>query len=86
MPIADYAHHNEEAERIWWEEEGTHEPMQSEEYGREDFYNAADAFAEELGETETPELRELLTDQEYLARWPRAKEMIEWELKNRGAA
>ena len=24
MPLADYSHHNEEAARIWWEEEGRH--------------------------------------------------------------
>lgn len=24
MSRADYAHHNEEADRIWWEEEGKH--------------------------------------------------------------
>jgi hypothetical protein len=25
MPLDDYAHWNEEAPRIWWEEEGKHE-------------------------------------------------------------
>lgn len=25
MSRADYAHHNEEQDRIWWEEEGKHE-------------------------------------------------------------
>ena len=25
MPLSDYEHHNEEAQRIWWEEEGKHE-------------------------------------------------------------
>lgn len=25
MPLKDYAHWNEKAERIWWEEEGRHE-------------------------------------------------------------
>jgi hypothetical protein len=24
MPIADYAHWNEEAELVWWQEEGRH--------------------------------------------------------------
>lgn len=24
MPLEDYAHHNEEARHIWWEEEGKH--------------------------------------------------------------
>ena len=24
MPISDYAHWNEDAERVWWEEEGRH--------------------------------------------------------------
>jgi len=26
MPISDYAHWNEDAPRIWWEEEGRHVP------------------------------------------------------------
>lgn len=25
MPLSDYAHHNEEAQSIWWEDEGKHE-------------------------------------------------------------
>jgi hypothetical protein len=24
MPLADYAHWNEEAEQVWWQEEGRH--------------------------------------------------------------
>ena len=30
MPIADYAHHNEEAPLIWWQEEGRHDAEPSE--------------------------------------------------------
>lgn len=25
MPISDYSHWNEEAPRVWWEEEGKHQ-------------------------------------------------------------
>lgn len=28
MPLSDYSHWNEEASRVWWEEEGKHEGMQ----------------------------------------------------------
>lgn len=29
MPLADYAHHNEEAHAIWWAEEGRHDTRQA---------------------------------------------------------
>lgn len=83
MSRADYAHWNEEADYMWWHEEGKHAESDAEmdEY---EMYSAADAFAEELGEYELDHLYELLGDAEYLARWPRAKPLIEWELKFRG--
>lgn len=39
MPLADYAHHNEEAAHIWWQEEGRFEsaPMD-----HDDFYDRYD--------------------------------------------
>ena len=69
MPLADYAHHNEEAERIWWEEEGKHHDADLEAHyaddfgGREDAYGPADAYAEELGEIDDDvELIDMLSD------------------------
>lgn len=87
MPISDYAHHNEEAPRIWWEEEGRHaderEPMDDDD--REQSYGAADAFAEELAEYEDEALFALLADEEYHARWPKARSIIEDEVRDRGS-
>lgn len=85
MPIADYAHWNEETERVWWEEEGKHAESDAEAW-REDWYTAEDAFAEELSERYDDELFELLADKEYLSRYPRAKALIEWEINYRGLA
>jgi hypothetical protein len=85
MSRADYAHWNEEATRVWWEEEGRHA-----EEPRDDYYyddplesSAADAFAEELGETTTDDLAEMLADREYLNRWPKAEKLIRYELTTR---
>jgi hypothetical protein len=86
MPISDYAHHNEEAARIWWEEEGKHpdEPRCDEDdFDRERDYDAADAFAEELADKSTEELRDMLSDEEYLARWPKTRPLILAELEDR---
>lgn len=79
---ADYAHWNEDADRIWWEEEGKHAESDHEAW-REDEYSAADAFAEELGEMETAELHSMLADTVYIQRWPKARPLIERELKLR---
>lgn len=38
MPLADYAHWNEEAERVWWEEEGKHETYERPE-DPDDYYD-----------------------------------------------
>ena len=69
MPLADYAHHNEEAERIWWEEEGKHHDADLEAHyaddfgGREDGYGPADAYAEELAEIQDDvDLMDMLGD------------------------
>lgn len=84
MPLADYAHWNEEAGRVWWEEEGRHpynelvvdeEPILS---------DAADAFAEDCAEWETEALWRMLHDEDYQARWPKTRPIIEWELRERG--
>jgi len=84
MPLADYAHHNEEAERIWWEEEGRHDepnPTVAEEAAHDD---AADAFFEEHAETPSATLRATLRDEDYCARWPEAAKCIRWILEDRG--
>ena len=80
MPLSDYAHHNEEARRIWWEEEGRHadEPREPD-YDR-DAYGPADAFAEEMAELNDDDLRA-----EYeLQSNPDARQIIKDELANRG--
>lgn len=37
MPLADYAHHNEEAHAIWWAEEGKHHDADYESHLADDF-------------------------------------------------
>ncbi len=84
MPLADYAHWNEDAERIWWEEEGKHDTNEPPEPDQDhDFYDAAEAFAEELAELEDDELLSLRTDPDYQK--PREQQaIIEAEIKERG--
>jgi hypothetical protein len=83
MSRSDYAHWNEEADRVWWEEEGRHagEP----EYDPDDYgdrgHGALDAFAEECGEMDTGDLLAMLADTGYCARWPAAVQVIENELR-----
>lgn len=86
MPLADYAHWNEEAELVWWQEEGRH--VEEPDYGdpQEDYdrYSAADAFAEELYEHDEEGLRAMLEDKDYLARWPKAERIIKNVMLDRG--
>jgi hypothetical protein len=82
VPLSDYAHWNEEAPRIWWEEEGKHAESDAEAC-EEEKYEAEQAFADELSDTEDEELLAMLLDTNYLQRWPRAKALIEWEIKDR---
>ena len=85
MSRADYAHWNEDADYVWWQEEGRHDEAQfNPEPDDEPDYSADDCYAEELGEMEVEDLFGLLEDEEYLARWPKALPMIEWELGYRG--
>lgn len=70
---------------MWWEEEGKH-AAENEERDRNDALEAADAYAEELGELDDEQLTELLADTDYLTRWPRAKPLIEWEIRHRREA
>jgi len=89
MSLSDYAHWNEDAERIWWEEEGRHDPCDHipEDYG-DDWFDAGsveaeEAYAEELGEYSDDQLIELIVDADYRARWPKAVPLIEWEIDYR---
>lgn len=87
MPLADYAHWNEDAQRVWWEEEGRHPDEPHESY--DDDYVAAqdealDAFCEELEEHTDEELLGMLNDAAYLQRWPKAEAPIRWVLEDRG--
>ena len=81
MPLADYAHWNEDAEYHWWHEEGKH-PYEPPEPDPDD-YNAADAFADELADHTDEQLQALLADTEYLSRYPLAKRLIETEIDYR---
>jgi len=86
MPLKDYAHWNEDAEYMWWHEEGKHveEPPAPDDDPWSPPMGAADAFSEELGEMDDVDLWDLSQDTEYLKRWPKAKPLIEWELRYRG--
>jgi hypothetical protein len=87
MPLADYAHHNEEAERIWWEEEGKHHDSDMEAHQFDDLpgvgaYGPADAYAEELGEIDDDvELIEMLNDDRLTSI---QHSLIKYEIKRRG--
>lgn len=90
MSRADYDHWNEDADRIWWEEEGKHAESDAEDF-REDAYSAADAYAEELAEYDDEQLLEA----RLIAKWPQEindsfagarLKCIEWEIRHRGLA
>jgi len=87
MSRADYAHWNEDADYMWWNEEGKHveEPPSPEEeqeaYG--DYLDAQDAFAEDISEYDTAEIKGMLDNKEYLKRWPYAEKILREELKFR---
>ena len=83
MPLADYAHWNEEAPQVWWQEEGRH--MESDgEAAREEQYDADEAFFDDHADDSTEDLKAMLADEAYCARWPRAAKCIRWILKDRG--
>jgi hypothetical protein len=83
MPISDYAHHNEEAQRIWWEEEGRHAESDGEAW-REERRDAEDAAWEEFSEQEDEELLDQLADAEHMAKWPMLEKIIRAILADRG--
>lgn len=91
MSRADYAHWNEEADRVWWEEEGKHAESDAEnarwERDNEDWeahQDAADAFADDVAEMDVEEIKRTLADAVYLAKWPKAESILKRELEYRG--
>ena len=87
MPLADYAHWNEEAEQVWWQEEGRHgdEPLDPDyDRDRSDELDALDAFGEEVAEWSADEILDRLADPEWCARWPRCVPILRDELEYRG--
>lgn len=82
MSRADYEHWNEDADFMWWNEEGKH--IEEPEYDPDDYLpdlDAADNFAEEISEYDTAEIKELLDNKEYLKRWPKAEKILKEELQ-----
>lgn len=83
MALADYKHWNEDAYRIWWEEEGKHAESDGE-AARDEMLREADEFADMLTDEDDDGLLELASDESYFARWPAARKVVEWELHSRG--
>lgn len=85
MSRADYAHWNEEADQIWWAEEGRHTDEPSDpEWDRED--DAMDAWAEGLADVSDDEVIRLACDADYRVRWPETTSILEGELEYRQIA
>jgi hypothetical protein len=82
MPIADYAHWNEEAQRVWWEEEGRHEADPSS-YEDPSDLDALDCFCEEASEWDDETIRGYLTDPEWCVEWPSATRALRAILADR---
>lgn len=81
MPLSDYAHWNEEAPIIWWQEEGKHEGHHEDREPRDDGeITAAEAFAESCQDYTTHDIERILADDEYLERWPLAESILRAEL------
>jgi hypothetical protein len=79
MPLSDYTHHNEEARRIWWEEEGRHDqdPLEYDDMMEQDSQmDAMDAFFEEHYEDSNESIVEKLCDADYRTRWPKAAQAL----------
>lgn len=88
MSRADYQHWNEDADYVWWHEEGKHveEPPEPDD-GDYDNVGPLDAFAEEVGEEwDTEQVRATLDDADYMRRWPQTRSVLEAELRARGVA
>jgi len=84
MARADYDHWNEEADIMWWNEEGKH--IEEPEYNPDDYLSeisAADAFAEEIAEWTIEQIFKHLCDADYMRRWPLAKTVLQFELEER---
>jgi hypothetical protein len=86
MPLSDYAHHNEEARRIWWEEEGRHDqdPIEHDDMLQQDSeFMAMAAFYEEHCEDSNEEILKMLCDADYRRRWPKAANALATILTDR---
>lgn len=85
MSRADYAHWNEDADYMWWHEEGKHETGEEPWIAPEDedYLDARDEYAEEISEYDTAEIKKLLENKEYLKRWPHAEKILKQELEFR---
>jgi hypothetical protein len=87
MPISDYSHHNEEAFRIWWEEEGRHDqdPIEHDDMLQQDSeFMAMASFYEEHYEDNDEQIIATLCDADYRMRWPKAAKALATILTDRG--
>lgn len=84
MALADYTHHNEEAERVWWEEEGRWHDEDDIDAQHAADYGPAEAYAEELTELDDVDLIDLYSDRAYTDRWPQTVPVIRAEMARRG--
>ena len=85
MARADYAHWNEDADRIWWEEEGRHaeELRDTWEDDLDREADSLDAFAEDVAEWPNDQILDHLADAEYCRRWPKAVSILRDEMEYR---
>lgn len=87
MSRLDYAHWNEEQDRVWWEEEGRH-AYEGEDYNDLEGDRAAEQaeeFAASVEEMTTLEIAQHLSDPEYCSRWPKAVPILRDALDERTA-
>jgi hypothetical protein len=88
MSRADYAHWNEEADLVWWAEEGRHvedEPVAYDDDWYSDAHEAENAAYEDAAEMDTEVILASLCDADYRVRWPQMVIVLEHELAERWA-
>lgn len=86
MSRADYAHWNEEADQVWWAEEGRHAdgPVEYDDsYLTEGELSAEDAFGEEVAEWGDQQVIARLCDADFRRLWPKAVWILEGEAEYR---
>lgn len=86
MSRADYAHWNEEADQVWWAEEGRH--ADGPEYDPDDYLPSAeeealDAFGEEVAEMTSEEVIARICDADFRRNWPKAVPILDGEVEYR---